>query len=338
MPASATVSFLIRLNDLDVGIEVGLHNLTEDVTALHSGLTDATNLIGSADTIAGEAQPVAEAASTIPVPALSGLKQVSQVLKTAHKVLKDEVLPVLRDVATIVGVIVGVLVVVAAPAPLRVQAKKSRTQLLAEAASVTEQIEAKYGRTLPKELSGIVQRIESAVERVRSQVDEKTLAQLEMLHRDLQQFDPLTKALNAFQPILKTVHDVEGFLRSAVSAGSRFLAPLRKAINAFNQYGRSAMSRIEQELKKAGIDVSFVGDLEKKLQQIETQVIERLLSPIKALERTFEDHIKKMIDPLKAIVREYRQIKGKIEEQLSPVDNLLTAYINEAAQHGIHPK
>ncbi len=338
MPASSALIFLTRMNDLDVALEVGLHNVAEDVRALHNGLTDATNLIGSADTIMGEAQPVAEAASTIPVPALGGLKQVAQVLKTAHRVLKDEVLPVLRDVATIVGVIVGVLVVFAAPTPLRVQAKKSRTQLLAEATSVTEQIEAKYAGALPKELSGIIQRIESAVEKVRSQVDEKALAQLETLHRDLQQFDPLTNALNAFQPMLKTVHDVEGFLRSAVSAGSRFLAPLRKAINAFNTYGRWAISKIEQELKKAGIDVSFVGDLEKKLEQIEAQMIEHLLSPVKGLEKTFESNINKMIDPLRKSVDDYRSIKKKIEEELVPVDVLLTTYINEAAQHGIHPK
>lgn len=309
----------------------------EDVDTLHDTSVTLTHLSQDASEASDSATEILDAASKIPLPPTEELVPVSRGVSALNTTLKKTVVPALSTVASLLGTVTVLL----APILILLRDSKAKRDGLVtsfeRAASVHEQVVAAYPKGAPTEMRSETGALEEALATVEDKLKALDDA-LDRVDAALKSLAPVHDLATILDPVEHAMEPVSDAIHGFLARNGKLLKNLKRAADAFSDKGTWAVSRIKAALKSAGIDVGFIDRINAKVQKLIGSAQDRMLSPIKTLEREASARLKALETPVSTLEAEVSGVLTQIAQVSDKVQAELDAYVVAAAKIGIHPK
>lgn len=319
-----------------VGEIDGSGNSIRALKNVDEGLATADKLASDAHAITAPATPMLAEVAEIPVEPLPDLQPVGEVVSMINKALSDTIIPVLKTVLEVLSPIVLLLSPLLPVLDQRSKKSKTFVHSLQQAASVSKQVEEKYGSAIPPEISKESTTLESSIKSVSSGVDEINNYKTKVKNK-LHLLNVFHEIAGYLDPIMKFLKPVQEMLDKVLSKTGGLFRGMERAIAAVNKWGSWAYSHIKSALKADGINLSFVNNLEKEIKRAEDHVLNKLMEPIRRLSHVVDKDLKNLESPLKELHSDLSNLEAKLSELFSSVQKPLNDYISAAAKIGIKP-
>lgn len=307
----------------------------DDDLELAESSTDA--IIQPAETI----DEVATVGAQFPMPPGSDIKPVVTVMGRLIKLTKKRILPAIRATRRITKPIADALSVII---PKGFTASTAILPHAHDAKVVTEQLLKKFPKGLPKDVREQAERITSAASRAED-VLKQPLHEVDDILVGLHKLDPLVNVTTGLKGIHDTLAPVVHTLDQGSKTFGHFLKPftqgLKKINDAMSIIKKTVEGKVEAQINKLLHKLGLKGDIfktvEHELHSAEDALTKSLWTPIQHIADEVQNKLAHEQHAIEAAIHGYVDLTGKLTQVLSPLDDLLVAYIAAAKKHGVHP-
>lgn len=311
---------------------------TLDATeTIEADVSLARDTAEDAESMTDIASDVLSTAAEIPTPVTEELKPVATGVGAIHSALKKPVVPALKSVASLLGTVLVLL----APIAGILKASKDKNDGLAKsfdnAESVHDQILAKYPDGAPDAMKTPTNNLETALAQVDDALGSFEKA-IDEIGSALKPLDPVQDIAKLLEPVSTAMTPVHNAVHKFLKKNGKLLKGMKRAVNAFKQHGRAALSYIKTALKHAGIDISFIDGINRTIQGLAGQALERLLSPVTHLEQQAKSKLSGLKGPIDTLEGKVTDMMTHAARALDPLKDVLDDYVRAAAKIGIHPR